>query len=78
MQPRRDLWPRVDIVFHVTKRGYCSALRAGEGCFDRRPKEKMEVVEEVLEEVSSKPRREDESETDEGMEEVEADAGEGA
>ena len=77
MQPRRDLWPRVEMVFHVTKRGYCS-LRAGEGCFDRRPNEKMEVDEEVLEAGSAELKREEESETDEGMEEVEADAGEGA
>lgn len=66
------------MVFHVTKRGYCSSRRAGEGCWERRPKEKKEVLEEVLEELSSRPRREEEAENEDGVEEVEAEAGEGA
>lgn len=66
------------MVFHVTKSGYCSSLKAGEGCSDRRPKEKKEVLDEVLEELSSKPKRDEAGENDDGVEEDEADAGDGA
>lgn len=79
MQPRNDLWPREEMVFHVTNSGYFSSLRAGEGCCcEPGSNEKREVLEEVLEELSSRPTREEEAENVDGVEEDEADAGEGA
>lgn len=46
MQPRRDLWPRLETVFQVTNRG-CSSFCAGEDA-ERREKEKNEELDEDL------------------------------
>ena len=80
MQPRRDLFPRGEMVFQVTKRGYSSSLgrAAGEGCWDRRlPKEKNEVLEEDLD-ASPRAARDDAVERDDGVDDDEPDEGEGA
>ena len=79
MQPRRDLFPRGEMVFQVTKSGYSSSLgrAAGEGCWDRRlPKEKKEVLEEDLD-ASPRAARDDAVEREDGVEEDEPDEGEG-
>lgn len=80
MQPRRDLFPRGEMVFQVTKRGYSSSLcrAAGEGCWDRRlPKEKNEVLEEDLD-ASPRAARDEAVEREDGVEDDEPDEGEGA
>ena len=74
MQPRRFLWPRLETVFQVTKRGYSSSLCAGEACRERRGKEKKDVFEDDLE-ASPSAAFEDEVERDEGVEAVEPLAG---
>lgn len=67
MQPRSDLWPRLETVFHVTKRG-CSFWAGDAG--ERREKEKKEEIEEDLE-LSYKAAREEVAERDDGVEELE-------
>lgn len=69
MQPRRDLWPRLETVFHVTNRG-CSSFRAGEDT-ERREKEKNEELDEDLD-VLLKAAWEEVVESEDGVEEVDA------
>ena len=78
MQPRSDLCPRDEMVFHVTKRGYSSSLNreAGEGCWERRlPKEKNEVLDDDLD-ASPRAAREDVVESVDGVDDEEPDEGE--
>ena len=80
MQPRKDLFPRGEMVFQVTKRGYSSSLcrAAGEGCWERRlPKEKNEVLDEDLD-ASPRAARDEAVEREDGVEDDEPDEGEGA
>lgn len=46
MQPRKDLFPRLDIVFHVTKRGYSSS-RLPPKTYGRRGAEETGEAEEM-------------------------------
>lgn len=43
MQPRKDLFPRLEMVFHVTKRGYSSS-RLPPKTYGRREAEETEEV----------------------------------
>lgn len=81
MQPRRDLWPRLETVFHVTKRGCSFWVVGGEEDEDadadadadageRREKEKNEEMEEDLE-LSYRAAREEVAEREDGVEELE-------
>jgi len=79
MQPRSDLYPFDETVFHVTKRGCSSSFSgaAGEGCCERRlPKEKNEVLDEDLD-ASPKAARDEVVDSDEGVEEDDPEAGDG-
>ena len=67
MQPRNDLCPRLDIFSHVTKRGYRSTLREGEG----RDSEKNEDVEEEVEGVPKAACEDVAEDVDNGVEELE-------
>lgn len=62
-------------MFHVTKSGYSSSLRTGEGCCERLAKEKKDEFEEDLE-ASPSAALDDEVDSEEGVEAVEALAGE--
>lgn len=63
-------------MFHVTKSGYSSSFRAGDGCSERRAKEKNEEFEDDFElEGSRSPALDDEVDSEEGVEAVEALAG---
>lgn len=73
MQPRRDLRPRLESVFHVTKRG-CSSFRTGEDA-ERREKEKNEELDEDLD-VLLKAAWEEGVKSKEGVEDVDAVEGE--
>lgn len=78
MQPRSDLWPREEIVFQVTKRGWASSFgsgggAAGEGCLERL-NEKKEELEDVLELVF-KAAWDEFVEREEGVKEDEDDEG---
>ncbi len=70
------MWPALDTVFHVTKSGYSSSLRAGDACWERRAKGKNEEFEDDFEfEESRSPALDDEVDREEGVEAVEALAG---
>ena len=79
MQPRRVLCPRLLTVFQVTKRGCSSSFLGGrgEGCGERRAKEKKEELDEDLD-AEPRAAREDAAERDEGVDAVDAVDGEGA
>ena len=74
MHPRRDVYPRLETVFQVTKSGCSSSLRAGEG-WGRCEKEKNEEMDEDLE-VSPRAARDEVVERDDGVDEAEPLAGE--
>lgn len=58
-------------MFQVTKSGYSSSFRAGEGCWDRRAKEKNDELEDDFEESPSAAFDED-VDREEGVETVDA------
>ena len=49
MQPRKDLLPRLEMVFQVMTRGCSSSCCMGEGCLERPGMEKKDDLEDDLE-----------------------------
>ena len=71
MQPRRDLCPRVETVFHVTKRG-CSCSGLIGGVEEVGGNEEKEELEEDFD-VSVRAVREEVAEREDGVDELDPD-----